>query len=210
MTSSSTPTPREEDGSGVPDLVLASTNAGKVAELADLLAGRYRVLARPADLADTVEDGDTLEANAIKKASEVAAATGADALADDTGLFVDALDGRPGVWTARYAGPDATDEDNRVKLLTELATKSDPLERAARFRTVVALVRADGSTMVAEGQVVGTIATEQRGERGFGYDPLFIPEDGDGRTFAQMSLEEKQGMSHRARALAALLESLTD
>lgn len=204
-----TSTPDVRGGSGIPDLVLASTNAGKLAELADLLDGRYRVLSRPADLADTVEDGDTLEANAIKKASEVAAATGADALADDTGLFVDALDGRPGVWTARYAGPDATDDDNRAKLLGELAPWSDPAGRAARFRTVIALVRADGSTMVAEGQVVGTIATEQRGERGFGYDPLFIPDDGDGRTFAQMSLEEKQAMSHRARALAALLDSLS-
>ncbi len=203
-----TSTPVEGDGSGIPDLVLASTNQGKLAELADLLAGRYRVLARPADLADTVEDGETLEANAIKKASEVAVATGADAMADDTGLFVDALDGRPGVWTARYAGPDATDDDNRAKLLAELAPWSDPVGRAARFRTVIALVRADGSTVVADGEVIGSIATEQRGGRGFGYDPLFIPDDGDGRTFAQMSLEEKQAMSHRARALAALLDRL--
>lgn len=198
----------ERDETGTPDLVLASTNPGKLAELADLLAGHYRVLARPADLADTIEDGDTLEANAIKKAAEVAASTGTDALADDTGLFVDALEGRPGVWTARYAGPDATDDDNRAKLLAELAPWPAPVGRTARFRTVVALVRADGSTLVAEGQVLGAIATERRGERGFGYDPLFVPDDGDGRTFAEMSLEEKQGMSHRARALAALLDQL--
>jgi XTP/dITP diphosphohydrolase len=190
------------------DLVLASTNAGKLAELADLLAGRYRVLARPDDLADTVEDGDTLEANAIKKATEVSAHTGADALADDTGLFVDALGGRPGVWTARFAGPNATDADNRAKMLDELAPWPDRSDRSARFRTVVALVRADGSTVVADGQVVGTIAGELRGERGFGYDPLFVPEEGDGRTFAQMSLAEKQSMSHRARALQALLDRL--
>ncbi|MEL6982601.1 MAG: non-canonical purine NTP pyrophosphatase, partial [Actinomycetota bacterium] len=126
------------------DLVLASTNAGKLAELADLLDGRYRVLARPDDLADTVEDGDTLEANAIKKAREVSAHSGSDALSDDTGLFVDALDGRPGVRTARFAGPDATDADNRAKLLDELTPWPEPAGRAARFRTVVALVRTDG------------------------------------------------------------------
>ena len=194
----------------LPELVLASTNAGKLVELADLLAGRYRVVGRPADLADTVEDGETLEANALKKASEVSANTGADALADDTGLFVDALDGRPGIHTARYAGPAASDEDNRAKLLDELstATATEPERRGARFRTVVALVRADGSSVVAEGSVAGTIAPEPRGDRGFGYDPLFVPVEGDGRTFAEMSLAEKHGFSHRARALAALLDRL--
>lgn len=190
------------------DLVLASTNAGKVAELADLLGGRYRVLARPVDLADTDEDGDTLEANALKKAREVAAHTATDALADDTGLFVDALDGRPGIHTARFAGPAATDADNRALLLEQLAGRVGPDERRAEFRTVVALVRADGSTIVAEGSVAGSIAGSERGERGFGYDPLFVPAEGDGRTFAEMSLDEKHGFSHRARALAALIASL--
>jgi XTP/dITP diphosphohydrolase len=190
------------------DLVLASTNAGKVAELADLLGGRYRVLARPDDLADTDEDGDTLEANALKKAREVAAHTATDALADDTGLFVDALDGRPGIHTARFAGPSATDAENRALLLDELAGRAGPDERRAEFRTVVALVRTDGSTVVAEGRVVGSIAGSERGERGFGYDPLFVPAEGDGRTFAEMSLDEKHGFSHRARALAALIDRL--
>lgn len=200
-----------DPGSGadlVPSLVLASTNAGKLAELADLLGDRYRVVARPADLADTVEDGDTLEYNATKKATEVAAHAGADALADDTGLFVDALGGRPGVHTARYAGPEADDAANRVKLLGELSDREGPAARRAEFRTVIALVRADGSSVLAEGRVVGSIAPAERGERGFGYDPLFVPDEGDGRTFAEMSLAEKQGLSHRARALAALLAEL--
>jgi XTP/dITP diphosphohydrolase len=194
-----------------PELVVATTNPGKVAELADLLAGRYRVLARPADLPETIEDGDTLEANAIKKAGEVAAATGRDALADDTGLFVAALGERPGVHTARYAGPDATDDDNRSLLLAELARRGDGAQapgRGAEFRTVVALVRADGSTVVARGQVDGSIAEAPRGQRGFGYDPLFVPREGDGRTFAEMTLDEKHRFSHRARALADLAAQL--
>lgn len=193
----------------LPELVVASTNPGKIAELADLLRGRYRVLPRPSDLPDTVEDGETLEANALQKAREVAAATGRDALADDTGLFVDALGGRPGVRTARYAGPEARDEDNRAMLLAELADRSDAAgERSAEFRTVVALVRPDGSAVVARGRVEGTIVTAPRGERGFGYDALFAPREGDGRTFAEMSLGEKHRYSHRARALADLIDQL--
>ena len=195
---------------GRADLVLASTNPGKVAELADLLGDRYRVLPRPADLADTDEDGETLEANANKKAAEVAAHTGTDALADDTGLFVEALDGRPGVRTARYAGPAASDADNRARLLDELAGRVGSGERRAEFRTVVALVRADGSSAMAEGRVAGSIAEAPRGDRGFGYDPLFVPAEGDGRTFAEMSLDEKQRLSHRARALTALIDHLDD
>lgn len=192
-----------------PALVLASANPGKVAELADLLAEHYQVLSRPDDLADTIEDGETLEANALKKASEVAAHSGCDALADDTGLFVDALDGRPGVRTARFAGEQATDADNRAKLVEELRGLP-PEARGAEFRTVVALVVVGGETVLAEGSVSGTISAEPRGERGFGYDPLFVPSEGDGRTFAEMTLEEKHGFSHRARALQALLARLRD
>ena len=191
-----------------PELVLASANPGKVAELADLLGGRYRIRPRPDDLAETIEDGRTLEANALKKAREVAEHTGCDALADDTGLFVDALGERPGVRTARYAGPDASDDDNRALLVEELAGRDGPEARRAEFRTVIALVRADGATVMAEGRVVGVIASEPRGGRGFGYDPLFVPDEGDGRTFAEMTLDEKHRYSHRARALAALIERL--
>ncbi|MEM9563799.1 MAG: RdgB/HAM1 family non-canonical purine NTP pyrophosphatase [Actinomycetota bacterium] len=199
-----------DDGDGAAPLaalVLATGNPGKVAELIDLLGDRYRVMARPADLPDTVEDGDTLEANAIKKAVEVSASTGAAALADDTGLFVDAIGGRPGVRTARYAGPDADDQANRAKLLDELSGVEGAARRA-EFRTVVALVRPDGSSLLADGRVEGVIADAVRGERGFGYDPLFVPVEGDGRTFAEMALDEKQALSHRARALTALLDRL--
>lgn len=194
-----------------PPLVVASTNQGKIAELTDMLVDRYTVLGRPDDLPDTVEDGDTLEANASKKAIEVASHTGTDALADDTGLFVDALDGRPGVWTARYAGEDATDADNVAKLLGELADRcpaDDPDARSAAFRTVIALATPDGQVRLATGEVGGLIAAEPRGDGGFGYDPVFVPVEGDGRSFGQMTMGEKKTYSHRARALAALVDLL--
>ena len=225
-----------------PRLVLASANPGKVAELDDLLGHRYSVEARPADLADTIEDGDTLDANAIKKAVEVARHTGRQALADDTGLFVTALGGRPGVHTARYAGEHADDEANVAKLLGELAALAvastasgrpgpgpgpglgrgplDPsglagrVDRTAEFRTVIALASPEAGldgdgVLLARGSVVGRIAEGPRGDRGFGYDPVFAPVEGDGRTFAEMSLDEKHGFSHRARALRALLDLLS-
>jgi XTP/dITP diphosphohydrolase len=188
-------------------LVLASANPKKVAELVQLLGHRYRVEPRPSDLADTVEDGDTLEYNATKKATEVSAHTGASALADDTGLFVDGLGGRPGVWTARYAGADATDADNRAKLLVELAAVED---RRAEFRTVIALVEPGSEPRLATGIVTGRIAGSEAGDAGFGYDPLFVPDDGDGRTFAQMTAAEKNEISHRRRAIDALVELLAN
>jgi XTP/dITP diphosphohydrolase len=131
-------------------------------------------------------------------------ATQMPALADDTGLFVDALDGDPGVHTARYAGASATDADNRAKLLRELSGKS----RSARFVTVALLLYPDGREIVAEGVCEGTIAESERGARGFGYDPLFIAREGDGRTFAEMTVEEKHELSHRGRAFRALAERL--
>lgn len=184
-------------------VVLASANPDKIAELRELLGDRFDVQARPAELADTIEDEDTLEGNAIKKAIEVAEATGSWALADDTGLFVDALDGDPGVYTARYAGEDASYDDNVDKLLGELEGV-DPDERTATFRTVVALISADGTGLTAEGAVEGYISVTRRGDRGFGYDPVFEPLEGAGRTFAEMSIEEKHELSHRSRALSAL------
>jgi len=186
-----------------PVVVLASANPDKVAELRELLGERFDVQPRPADLPDTIEDEDSLEGNAVKKASEVAAATGAWALADDTGLFVDALDGRPGVYTARYAGENASYEDNVDKLLVEL-DGVDPDERTATFRTVVALIGADGTGLTAEGTVEGYISASRAGGRGFGYDPVFEPLEGAGRTFSEMSVEEKHEISHRSRALNAL------
>lgn len=184
-------------------LVVASTNPGKIAELAELLTDVYRVERRPAGMPETVEDGETLEANAIKKAREVQAVAGAAALADDTGLFVTALGGRPGVRTARYAGQHSSDADNIAKLLSELQGVED---RRAEFRTVIALVDRHGSVQLATGAVAGEIALEPTGTIGFGYDPVFVPEEGDGRSFAQMSSAEKNRISHRARALRSLLE----
>jgi XTP/dITP diphosphohydrolase len=193
-----------------PAMVLATSNPGKVAELADLLGDRYAVQPRPAELPETVEDGESLEANALKKAREVAAHTGCLAVADDSGLFVAALGGRPGVRTGRFAGPGASDDDNVDRLLSELAGGGAGAERGAEFRTVIAAVWPDGRELVVEGRVGGSISAARRGEGGFGYDPVFVPADGDGRTFAEMGLTAKQGLSHRARAIAALLAELGD
>ena len=185
-------------------VVCASANPHKVTEMVDLMGGIVEMAPRPADVPDVVEDADTLVGNARLKAHAIMAATQMPALADDTGLFVDALDGEPGVHTARYAGVGATDADNRAKLLRELVGKS----RAARFVTVALLCFPDGREIVAEGVCEGTIAESERGERGFGYDPLFIARDGDGRTFAEMTLEEKHVLSHRGRAFRALAAQL--
>jgi XTP/dITP diphosphohydrolase len=186
--------------------VLATANPDKARELAALLDG-FEVLPRPAGLADVEETEATLEGNARLKAAAVVAATGELAVADDTGLEVDALGGRPGVYAARYAGPGATYADNVAKLLVELA--GVPLgRRTARFRTVAVALFPDGREIVAEGVVRGTIAEAPRGGAGFGYDPLFVPDDGDGRTFAEMTQAEKAAVSHRGRALRALAAEL--
>ncbi|MBV9410287.1 MAG: RdgB/HAM1 family non-canonical purine NTP pyrophosphatase [Acidimicrobiia bacterium] len=187
-------------------LVLATANRDKAREIADTLSG-FELLPRPDDVPDVDETADTLEGNARLKAQALCEATGEAAVADDTGLEVEALDGRPGVYSARFAGPDATYADNVAKLLQELDGVDN---RRARFRTVALVCFPDGSEVVAEGSVNGRISDEARGDEGFGYDPLFIPDDGDGRTFAEMTLAEKQNVSHRGRAfraLAALLHS---
>ncbi len=183
-------------------LVLATRNAGKVAELEARLAGLDVDLVSAGSLPDAPEveeDADTLRGNAEKKARALFAHTGLPSLADDTGLEVDALDGAPGVRSARYAGEDADDEANRRKLLAELAGAPT---RTARFRTVLAFVDSDG-VRCFDGVCEGLIATEEAGAGGFGYDALFRPADGDGRTFAQMSSDEKNQISHRGRALDA-------
>jgi len=151
-----------------------------------------------------VEDGDTFEANAVKKAREAARAAGCDALADDSGLCVAALDGAPGVYSARYAGEHATDEENNAKLLAALDGVED---RRAKFVSVVALASGDAVT-TARGEVEGVIAHAPSGSGGFGYDPLFfVPELG--QTFAEIPAEVKNTLSHRARALAALRDKLS-
>ena len=171
----------------------------------ELMEGVVQLDPRPADLPDVEEDAGTLVANARLKATAVNEATGLPALADDTGLEVLALGGAPGVRTARYAGEPPNDERNRAKMLDELAGVSD---RSARFRTVALLRFPDGREIVADGVCEGSIAEAERGERGFGYDPLFIARDGDGRTFAEMTMAEKHHLSHRGRAFRALAMAL--
>jgi XTP/dITP diphosphohydrolase len=190
----------------LPQLVCASANPDKVAEIAAILDGVVDLLPRPAEVPDVVEDADTLEGNARLKAVAICAATGRAAVADDTGLEVVALGGAPGVHAARYAGPDGSYAANRAKLLRELANQAD---RRAAFRTCVLVRWPDGRELAVDGVCPGTISTEERGERGFGYDSLFIPDDGDGRTFAEMSEAEKHAISHRGRAFRNLLEALS-
>jgi len=187
------------------ELVCASANPDKVAEIAAILDGAVRLVPRPDTVPDVVEDADTLEGNARLKAVAIATVTGLPAVADDTGLEVVALDGRPGVHAARFAGDDATYADNRAKLLAELAGND---ERRARFRTVAMVVWPDGREVFAEGSCDGTIPEAERGARGFGYDAVFVPSDGDGETFAEMSASEKDALSHRGRAFRALLAAL--
>jgi len=186
-------------------VVCASANPHKVAEIMELMDGVVQLDPRPAELPDVEEDGDTLVANARLKAIAVNEATGLPALADDTGLEVVALGGAPGVRTARFAGEPPNDERNRAKMLQELDGVAD---RSARFRTVALLRFPDGREIVAEGVCEGSIAEAERGERGFGYDPLFIADAGDGRTFAEMSMAEKHHLSHRGRAFRALATAL--
>jgi XTP/dITP diphosphohydrolase len=186
-------------------LVCASANPDKVAEISAILAGVVDLLPRPSHVPDVVEDADTLTGNARLKAAAICAATGLPAVSDDTGLFVDALDGAPGVYAGRYAGEDAMYADNRAKLLNALG---DTPDRRARFVSAVMVVWPDGRELAVEGVCEGTIARSELGHRGFGYDPVFIPDDGDGRSFAQMTDDEKNRISHRAHAFQALLRAL--
>ena len=186
-------------------LVCASANPDKVAEIAAILDGVVVLLPRPAEVPEVIEDADTLIGNSRLKAAAICAATGLPAVADDTGLFVDALAGAPGVYAARYAGRDATYADNRRKLLSELGETD---QRTAQFVSAVVVIWPDGRQLAVEGVCPGVISRTELGERGFGYDSVFIPDDGDGRSFAEMSDAEKNRISHRARALAALLEAL--
>ncbi len=186
-------------------LVAATANPHKLTEIAAILGSAVELVPRPADLGEVIEDGDTLEANARLKAVAVCGHTGQAAVADDTGLEVAALGGAPGVKSARYAGERAEDADNRARLLVELQGEAD---RSARFRTVAIVAFPDGSELAAEGAISGVIAEASRGDQGFGYDPVFVPGEGDGRTFAEMSAEEKNAVSHRGRAFRALAAQL--
>ncbi len=185
------------------ELVIATRNRNKVIELVALLGDlgiKIRTLDEFPDAPDVVEDGDTCEANAVKKARAIAESTGLPAVADDTGLEVDALGGRPGVYAARYAGEDATYEDNCRKLLQEL-TGVPREQRTARFITVAALAMPTCGVQVAHGTLAGLISETQSGGQGFGYDPVFfVPELW--KTLAELSADEKNRVSHRAKAFA--------
>ncbi|MGE3977273.1 MAG: XTP/dITP diphosphatase [Nitrospira sp.] len=193
----------------IEEILLATRNPDKVRELAVLLRDlgiRIRTLADFPTAPEVDEDGATCEANALKKAREIASATGLPSVADDTGLEVDAVGGRPGVFAARYAGEHATYEDNCRKLLKEL-DGVPPARRTARFITVAALVMPGGYVRVAMGTLVGGIAEGVVGTQGFGYDPVFfVPELG--RTLAELTAEEKNRISHRAKAFRSMADIL--
>ena len=187
-------------------LVFATNNAHKLDEIRAILGDEIEIVSL-ADIGchtDIPETADTLEGNALQKARYVYEHYHCDCFADDTGLEVEAIDGAPGVHTARYAYPDRHDpEANTRKLLDALKEKSS---RRAQFRTVIALIL-NGEEHLFDGRVEGSIATEKRGTEGFGYDPVFIPED-SGKTFAELGVEAKNRISHRARAVARLCEFL--
>jgi len=191
-------------------VILASANPGKLRELQVLLAplGWQLIAQERLGIAPAEETGATFRENALLKARHAAAAGRLPALADDSGIEVDALGGRPGVRSARYAGEHAADRENREKLLQELRGVA-PEARRARYRCVIAYVRsaADPAPLVAEGDWEGAIALAPRGTGGFGYDPIFVPQ-GEPRTAAELAPVEKDAVSHRARALLALLAQL--
>lgn len=186
-------------------LLIGSGNRDKAVELARLLDGlpwTVKGLGDFAPVAEPEETEDSFEGNALLKARYYSRCYGVACVADDSGLEVDALDGAPGVYSARYAGPDCTYADNNRKLLAALDEVSGEA-RAARFVCCAAFVGVDGVEHTLRGTVEGSIAEVARGEHGFGYDPVFVPK-GEHRTFAEMTREEKQAMSHRGRAFRAL------
>lgn len=198
------------------ELIVASKNQGKIREFASMfepMGIRVRGIAEVGDYPDVVEDGDTFEENALKKAAVISEAIGLPVLADDSGLCVDALSGAPGVYSARYAGESASDADNNAKLLAELKAagcqpdESGTLSRAS-FVCVLAMVDSKSDErLTVRGECPGAILPGPRGEGGFGYDPLFfLPEFG--RSMAELSMDEKNRISHRAQALAKLLDKL--
>ncbi len=189
---------------GRPQLVVASANPKKAAEIGEVLEG-WDLVPRPADLPDVDETEPDFLGNARLKAIAVGEATGIASLADDSGLEVDHLDGAPGVRSARFAGEPSDDEANLRLLLERLAGVED---RQARFRSVVVVRFPGGEEIVTEGTVEGRIAEAPRGSGGFGYDPVFVPDEGDGRTFGEMAPAEKHAISHRGRALARLADEL--
>lgn len=191
----------------MPALVFATNNPHKIAEVKEMLGAHYDFLSL-ADIGcteDIPETSPTLAGNAEQKARYVKKHYGHDCFSEDTGLEIDALDGAPGVITARYAGPERSAEANNQKVLAELGERSD---RTARFRTFICLIM-DGKEHLFEGRCEGAIARTPRGEGGFGYDPIFLPQEADGRAFAEMTGAEKHAISHRGRAMQKLTNFLT-
>ncbi|MEM8552587.1 MAG: RdgB/HAM1 family non-canonical purine NTP pyrophosphatase [Pseudomonadota bacterium] len=198
-------------------LILATHNAGKIAEFGALLSplGVTITSAGEAGLAEPEETGTTFEENAALKAEAARDATGLPALADDSGLAVDALNGDPGIYSARWSGPDKDFSVAMARVLALLneAGCGDAQRRGASFIVVLALARPGEETLFFKGVTRGVIASAPRGSQGFGYDPIFIPEDGDGRSFGEMDKHEKHGietpLSHRARAVANFMKAVT-
>ncbi len=190
----------------ITELVLATANEHKAREIKQVLMG-INILPRPSELGEIDEIGDSLEENALLKADAVKDYTKKAALADDTGLEIDALGGKPGVHSARFAHCLASDAENVAHVLKLMENQSN---RQAKFVTVIALSIPDGDHIIAKGEVRGEIAFEETGSNGFGYDSIFIPIEGDGRTFGEMSSDEKNSISHRGRALRAFFDQLKD
>ena len=204
-------------------LVVATRNEGKRREFAEIFQGHCprgpgqggvadpELLAPPADMPEPVEDGETFEANALIKARAANAATGLPAMADDSGIAVEALGGRPGVRSARYAGEHASDAENLALLLDEMAALRDPVERRAAYVAAIAYVDGSGEEVTVEARCEGALIEAPRGDGGFGYDPVFVPLDTgpeDSRTMAELDSSEKHAISHRGRAARALVERL--
>lgn len=192
-------------------VIVATANRGKLAEIRSALDFEGWEFVTAADLGreplEVAETGETFETNARLKARAYHEVFGLPALADDSGLEVDALGGAPGAYSSRYAGEDATDTDNNLKLIEALAG-APAEERTARFRSAIVLVEQDGAEIIAAGACEGSIGFIPRGEGGFGYDPLFLPEATPGRTMAELELAEKNAISHRGAALRALKAAL--
>ncbi|MBQ8880059.1 MAG: RdgB/HAM1 family non-canonical purine NTP pyrophosphatase [Clostridia bacterium] len=190
-------------------LIIASNNAHKIREIKEILYSEFDTILSLKEAGidhETVEDGETFIDNALKKAREISEISGECALADDSGITAHALGDRPGVYSARFAGEHGDDEANNRLLLKMLEDKDD---RTAHYTAAMALVYPDGTTLTAEGYMYGKIIHAPRGNGGFGYDPLFVL-DGEERTVAEMTAEEKNAVSHRANALKALLSKLTN
>ncbi len=188
-------------------LIIASNNSHKIGEIKKILSGKFEEILslREAGIDhETVEDGESFLQNALKKAREIAEISGECALADDSGICVDALGGAPGIYSARFAGEHGNDEKNNELLLEKLSGKED---RSAHYTAAIALVYPNGREVTAEGYMYGKIIHAPRGSGGFGYDPLFVM-DGEERTVAEMTPEEKNECSHRSCALRSLLEKL--